>query len=93
MDGDEQKKAHEHFSESCFSDVWKHLDNPSRSEDDVEEMINLAHASLWHWSKRPDATGKHFSRLASPTPARISSLRWLSCLTPRYRISRLSKQI
>ena len=52
----DQKQAHKFFSAACFNDVWTYLDKPERSESDVEQMIETAHASLYHWLQRVDCT-------------------------------------
>jgi mannose-6-phosphate isomerase-like protein (cupin superfamily) len=47
---------HRHFAVQCFNAVWPLLDLAQRDETQVEEMIHLAHASLWHWRQSPDCT-------------------------------------
>ena len=54
-------KAHLHFSTACFNSTWDLLDNSNRSEEDNEEMVRLAHVSLWHWTKRSHCTAKEIS--------------------------------
>jgi hypothetical protein len=34
---------------SLFNSVWDLLDQPSRTPDEDELMLNAAHASLYHW--------------------------------------------
>ncbi len=46
--------AHERFSAECFNACWELIEKDERTPEDDEEMLNLAHASAWHWSKRPD---------------------------------------
>ncbi|MFO0827346.1 MAG: hypothetical protein U0572_04280 [Phycisphaerales bacterium] len=53
--------VHRHFSTRCFNDAWKIIDDESRSDADVVRMLNLAHASCWHWSQRDDCTDRHRS--------------------------------
>ena len=48
--------AHERFSAECFNACWELIEKDERTPEDDEEMLNLAHASAWHWSKRPDFT-------------------------------------
>jgi hypothetical protein len=54
-------EAHKHFSKHCFNRAWDLIDKPHRTPEDNEQMIHLAHASLWHWSERPDCTAKNLS--------------------------------
>jgi ATP/maltotriose-dependent transcriptional regulator MalT len=53
--------AHEHFSKQCFNQAWDLIDQPVRTPEENERMIQLAHASVWHWSERPDCKDKHLS--------------------------------
>ena len=46
--------AHHHFASYCFNQAWNLIDKPDRSPQENEEMINLSHASLWHWTMRED---------------------------------------
>jgi len=54
----ELERAHAHFSADCFHRAWELLERADRSRADTHEMIALAHASYWHWSRRPDFEGK-----------------------------------
>jgi tetratricopeptide (TPR) repeat protein len=54
-------EAHQHFSKHCFNRAWDLIDKSQRTPEDNEQLIHLAHASLWHWSERPDCTGKNLS--------------------------------
>lgn len=53
--------AHEHFSKTCFNSFWDLIDKASRSPREKEEMIHMAHASLYHWSQRNDCTDQNLS--------------------------------
>lgn len=59
-DNDDNKfdtsKAHQYFSADCFNKVWGYLDAKERSAEDSEQMIESAHASLFHWLQRDDCT-------------------------------------
>lgn len=46
--------AHRFFSAECFNRAWDLLDKAERTAAEVEDMIHLAHASMWHWCQRPD---------------------------------------
>jgi tetratricopeptide (TPR) repeat protein len=51
--------AHRVFSVEAFNAAWELIEKEDRSARDVEEMIALAHASAWHWSKRRDVRPKN----------------------------------
>ncbi|MDD4029610.1 MAG: hypothetical protein PHI40_06885 [Caldisericia bacterium] len=61
MTNEEQVKAHQYFSASCFNSIWNIIDQPTRSPEDLETMIHLAHTSFWHWSQNPDKTASNVS--------------------------------
>jgi len=61
MDEELQYAAHRHFSTHCFNAAWDLIDKPERTPNEDEAMINLCHASLWHWSQRVDCTSRHRS--------------------------------
>jgi hypothetical protein len=48
------QESHRAFSVSCFNDCWTLMDKADRTPDDVENMVLLAQASLWHWKQRAD---------------------------------------
>ena len=54
-------EAHKHFSKQCFNGAWDLIDKTNRTHDDNEQMIHLAHASIWHWSQRADCSDKNLS--------------------------------
>ena len=53
------QSAHRVLSVDAFNSAWDLIEKENRSEDDVEEMIALAHASAWHWSQRNDVRPKN----------------------------------
>lgn len=53
--------AHRVFSVEAFNSAWDLIDKRDRSEADLAEMIALAHASAWHWSKRGDVRPKNLA--------------------------------
>jgi tetratricopeptide (TPR) repeat protein len=53
--------AHRHFSAHCFNAAWELIDQPERSPEENEQMIQRALASLWHWNQREDCTPKNLS--------------------------------
>ena len=54
-------QAHKLFSAECFNRAWGLIDKIARTKEDEQQMILLAHASLWHWTQRPDCTAKNRS--------------------------------
>jgi hypothetical protein len=52
---------HREMSVSYFNDCWALIDKADRTPEDVENMILLAHASLWHWKQRSDVTPANLS--------------------------------
>jgi len=53
-EGVEMQDIHTQLSASCFNECWNYLDKTERTAEDVENMILLAYASLWHWKQRSD---------------------------------------
>jgi hypothetical protein len=53
--------AHKHFSAQCFNAVWGLLDKAERSAAEDQEMIQLALASIWHWTQRDDCSDTSMS--------------------------------
>ena len=53
--------AHRFFAANCFNAVWELLDKPDRTDEDDEQMIALAHASVWHWTQREDRLPRNLS--------------------------------
>jgi tetratricopeptide (TPR) repeat protein len=41
---------HRKIAADCFNRTWDYLEQKSRSVDDDQIMLNLAHASRYHWS-------------------------------------------
>lgn len=55
------QQVHRWFAADCFNRVWSILDKATRSSADDEQMVLLAHASLWHWTQREDCRDRHLS--------------------------------
>jgi len=53
--------AHRHFAADCFNRAWDFIEKATRTRDEDEQMIGLAHASLWHWTQREDCTAENLS--------------------------------
>lgn len=63
----EQKKytleeANHYFAVAYNGRIWQLLEKKDSTEDENEEMINLAHASLLHWSKDPNCKKVNLQR-------------------------------
>jgi hypothetical protein len=48
------EEANKYFAVKFNNAIWPLLENPGKTEEENNELINLAHASLLHWSNRPD---------------------------------------
>jgi hypothetical protein len=48
------QEIHRKLSAQCFNECWTYIDMPDRSAADVETMVLLAYASLYHWKQRED---------------------------------------
>jgi len=57
-DSFDEQAGHKYFAASCFNGAWDILDQESRTDEEVEEMIDCAHASRMHWRHRDDQTPK-----------------------------------
>ena len=57
----DQELAHKFFAADCFNKAWELIDKGDRTAEDDEQMIRLVHASIYHWTQRPDCTDKNFS--------------------------------
>jgi hypothetical protein len=44
-------QAHRWFAVECNNQAWDLVEKPSRTSDEVQQMIHLAHASVWHWQE------------------------------------------
>jgi hypothetical protein len=53
--------AHRFFSAECFNRAWDLIDKPEHTPEEAERMIHLAHASVWHWSQRPDCQPRNLA--------------------------------
>jgi ATP/maltotriose-dependent transcriptional regulator MalT len=48
-------KAHRWFAVECNNQAWELVEKPSRTADEVQQMIHLAHASVLHWQSAGNA--------------------------------------
>jgi tetratricopeptide (TPR) repeat protein len=53
--------VHEAFSGGCFNKCWTLIEKADRSPEDVEDMLLLSQASLWHWKQRSDCRPMNLS--------------------------------
>ena len=53
--------AHQYFAVQCFNQAWRLIEKVDRSPADDEQMIELAHASMWHWLEREDCAARNRS--------------------------------
>ena len=42
---------HRSIAVQTFNDTWELISKQDRSDAQTEEMIHMAHASAWHWSR------------------------------------------
>ena len=52
---------HSYFSAYCFNKCWTLIDKKTRTDGEVEDMVLLANASLWHWKQRNDCKPMNLS--------------------------------
>lgn len=55
-----EAEAHRHFAYQCNQHVWSLVTKPARTAAEDAEMLDAAHASLFHW--RYAGTGVHLQR-------------------------------
>lgn len=48
---EDQRKMHKKLAVDCFNSAWDLMDIKKRTEEEVNLMINTAHASLYHWKQ------------------------------------------
>ena len=53
--------GHKKFAAAAFNRTWDFIELKSRTDDEVRQMLDAAHASSWHWRHRDDATPKNRS--------------------------------
>jgi hypothetical protein len=57
----DEQQAHARFSAACFNAAWELIDKERRTEEEALRMLDLAHASLWHWTERTNCTPTNLS--------------------------------
>jgi tetratricopeptide (TPR) repeat protein len=53
-------QAHQKFAKSTFNSIWELLEKEDRSQEEDQEMLLAAYASLYHWTKV--GTAIHYQR-------------------------------
>lgn len=53
--------GHKKFAPAAFNHAWDFIDMKTRTDEDVRQMLDAAHASSWHWRHRDDATPQNRS--------------------------------
>ncbi len=48
--------THRELAAQCFNAAWDLIDKPERTPEETNRMIDLAHASRWHWTQARDCT-------------------------------------
>jgi hypothetical protein len=61
MSEERQSDGHRQFSVECFNGVWDVLDQSERTEAETELMIDMAHASRYHWQMRDDVMPRNLA--------------------------------
>ena len=56
-----EPSVHVEQSVDCFNQVWKLLQRDSRRPEQDRLMLAMAHASLYHWLRRPDCNPRNVS--------------------------------
>ena len=81
-------KAHAFFAPRCFNATWE-LIRKERSDEETLRMLDLAHASMWHWTEREDCTPRNRS-IGYWLLARVYALAGYPELSRRYGLLALS---
>lgn len=53
--------THKELAVQCFNRTWDFLDKDSRTAEENEQMIHLAHVSFWHWTQVESHTDQNLS--------------------------------
>ena len=53
--------GHKKFAAAAFNHAWDFIDLKTRTDENVRQMLDAAHASSWHWRHRDDATPQNRS--------------------------------
>lgn len=53
--------THRKLAAQCFNAVWELLEKEDRTSDETDTMIDLAHASRWHWTQTSACTPQNLA--------------------------------
>lgn len=53
--------THRKLATACFNAVWDLLEKPDLTMEETDRMLDLAHASRWHWSQTKDCTPRNLA--------------------------------
>jgi hypothetical protein len=53
--------AHKYFAADCFNKAWALIEKQDRTPGEDRAMVALSHASIYHWTCRPDCTDRNLS--------------------------------
>jgi hypothetical protein len=53
--------GHKKFAATAFNHAWDFINLKVRTDEEVRQMLDAAHASSWHWRHREDATAQNRS--------------------------------
>jgi hypothetical protein len=53
--------THRELAAQCFNAAWDLIEQPVRTAEETDQMIDLAHASRWHWTQARDCTPLNLS--------------------------------
>jgi len=45
----DENEFHKKTAKKCFNEAWDYLDKKTRTVEDEQQMLHLAHASRYHW--------------------------------------------
>lgn len=48
--------THRELAAQCFNAAWDLIDKADRTPEEIDRMIDLSHASRWHWTQARDCT-------------------------------------
>lgn len=51
MSPEEQEQVHRTFAPGLFNKTWEYLTKEDLTAEEADEMLHIAHASRYHWSK------------------------------------------
>lgn len=46
---EQEEIPHRNLAAQCFNQAWEYIEKADRAAEETEEMINIAHASCYHW--------------------------------------------